>query len=156
MSGFSAPESQVVDSFRVGIIRSCFNDTITKALYEQTCQHLTARGIQKQDIQLIDVPGAMELPYTAQCLAKAQLVDVIIVLGAVIRGDTSHYDLVCESTCFGCQQVSLEQNIPIVFGVLTTENEDQCWERLDGRSGKKGIEFADCAIKMFQINFEFS
>jgi len=75
----------------------------------------------------------------------------IIALGSVIRGETSHYDLVCDAVNHGCMQVSLQYDIPVIFGVLTTENEQQAWDRLGGKHGDKGIEFANAAITMHQL-----
>jgi len=155
MSKLKDIETGHIDSFRVGLIVSTYNHHISSALQEGAYGHLLKRGINKHDISVIEVPGAIEIPLVAQWLAESKKVDVIITLGSVIRGDTSHYDLVCESVCFGCQRVSLDHNIPVVFGVLTTENEVQCWDRLGGKQGHKGIEAADCAIQMFQLKNQY-
>ena len=85
----------------------------------------------------------------AKLLAKKNLYGAIIALGAVIRGETSHYDYVCQQVSEGCQRVALEFDVPVVFGVLTTENQAQAWDRLGGRHGHKGIDAADCALSMY-------
>ncbi|AHE66994.1 6,7-dimethyl-8-ribityllumazine synthase [Legionella oakridgensis ATCC 33761 = DSM 21215] len=100
---------------------------------------------------MVEVPGAVEIPLVAQQLAKHKQGKVIIALGAVIRGETTHYDYVCQQVSHGCQQVALQQNIPVIFGVLTTENEAQAWDRLGGNHGHKGMDAADAAITMYSV-----
>lgn len=156
MSKSRESETGRVESFRVGIVVGQYNHRISSALQEGAFSHLLERGVLEKDIQIIEVPGAVEIPLVAQWLALSKKVDVIIALGTVVRGDTSHYDLVCESASSGCQRVSLDHNIPVVFGVLTTENEQQCWDRLGGKQGHKGIEAADCAITMYRLKKQHS
>lgn len=155
MSKLQDSQNTRVDSFPVGIVVSQYNHHISNTLCEAAKTQLIARGVRAEDITVIEVPGAIEIPLLAQWLAASKKVEVIITLGTIIRGDTSHYDLVCESVCFGCQKVSLEHNIPVIFGVLTTENEQQCWDRLGGKQGHKGIEAADCAITMHQLKKQY-
>lgn len=142
------------DSFPIAIIVSKFNHAITQALQAGAMQRLLACGFKNQDITLVEVPGAIEIPLIAKILAKKKQYAVIIVLGAVIRGETSHYDYVCNQVSEGCQRVALEFEIPIIFGVLTTENEEQAWDRLGGKHGHKGVEAVDCAIEMHHILYE--
>lgn len=104
-----------------------------------------------ENITVIEVPGAVEIPLVAKQLAKRGTFGAIIALGAVIRGETTHYDYVCQQVSHGCQQVALEFNITVVFGVLTTESEAQAWDRLGGHHGHKGIDAADCAMSMFAL-----
>ncbi len=138
-------------SFPIAIIVSTFNEPITTALKEGACQRLTEHGFRAKDITVIEVPGAVEIPLIASILAKKNQVQAIIALGAVIRGETSHYDYVCDQASQGCQRVMLDNDLPVIFGILTTENEEQAWERLGGRHGHKGIEAVDCAIIMHSI-----
>lgn len=140
-----------VESFPVAIIVGVFNREITQTLQEGTIVQLIARGFNQQDISVYEVPGAIEIPLVAKRLAMAGSAKSIITLGSVIRGDTSHYDLVCDLVSQGCMQVSLEYNIPVIFGVLTTENEEQAWDRLGGKHGHKGVEVANAAISMHQL-----
>lgn len=138
-------------SFPIAIVVSAFNVTITNALKEGAVQRLTELGFQSNDITVVEVPGAIEIPFVANMLAQKQKDQVIIALGAVIRGETTHYDYVCEQVSQGCQRVMLDHNIPVIFGVLTTENEEQAWDRLGGAHGHKGREAADCAVMMHSI-----
>ncbi len=138
-------------SFPIAIIVSTFNESITSALKEGAIERLIELGIHDIDINVIEVPGAIEIPLIANILAKKNEVKAIIALGAVIRGETSHYDYVCDQVSQGCQRVMLDHNIPVIFGVLTTENEQQAWDRLGGLHGHKGREAADCAVMMHSI-----
>lgn len=135
----------------MAIIVSLYNTEITDALLEGALSHLLKAGVASDDITIIKVPGAVEIPLVAKLLAKKGQYAVIIALGAVVRGETSHYDYVCEQVSRGCQEVALAFDIPVVFGVLTTENEEQAWERLGGEHGHKGIEAAECALAMHSI-----
>ncbi len=146
----AVPGNQGV-SFSVAIIVSQFNHDITQALLAGAVKHLLAHGICEQDIMVIEVPGAVEIPFIAQRLAKQNHHAVIIALGAVIRGDTTHYDYVCQQVSDGCQRVALAFETPVIFGVLTTENEAQAWDRLGGVHGHKGVDAADCALAMHHI-----
>ena len=107
------------------------------------------RGIATQDILIVEVPGAVEIPVVAKQLAMQTKACVIIALGAVIRGETTHYDYVCQQVSEGCQRVALDHQIPVIFGVLTTENEAQAQDRVGGAHGHKGISAADAAIQMY-------
>jgi 6,7-dimethyl-8-ribityllumazine synthase len=143
-------DTSIVCSFPIGIVTSIFNRQVTKTLQEGTIAQLLKRGIHQRDLQILEVPGAIEIPLIAKRLAMQNKVQSIIALGAVIRGDTSHYDVVCNMVGQGCLQVSLEYNIPVLLGVLTTENEEQAWDRLGGKAGHKGIEVANAAISVQQ------
>ena len=138
-------------SFPIAIIVSTFNESITSALKEGALKRLTELGFRSKDITLIEVPGAVEIPLVAQILAKKNQVHAIIALGAVIRGETSHYDYVCEQVSMGCQKVMLDYSLPVIFGVLTTENEEQALDRVGGKHGHKGRDSADCAVMMHSI-----
>ena len=151
MKEIKAKIDDTTSSFPVAVVVSTFNKAITNALKEGAMQRLTELGFHSKDITLIEVPGAIEIPLIANILAKKNEVQAIIALGAVIRGETSHYDYVCEQVSFGCQKVMLEHNLPVIFGVLTTENEGQAWERLGGKHGHKGREAADTAVIMHLI-----
>jgi 6,7-dimethyl-8-ribityllumazine synthase len=98
------------------------------------------------------VPGAVEIPFAVQRLAQLNRYDAIIALGAVIRGETTHYDYVCEQVSQGCQRVMLDFDCPVIFGVLTTENEAQALDRVGGNHGHKGKDALDCALQMIAID----
>jgi len=137
-------------SFPIAVVVSLFNKEITSALKQGALEQLYSYGFQAKDIKIVEVPGAVEIPLTAQRLAMKETYGAIIALGAVIRGETTHYDYVCRAVTDGCLQVSLAFNIPVIFGVLTTENEAQAWDRLGGAHGHKGRDAADCAIAIYQ------
>jgi len=139
------------NSFPIALVVSTFNQPITDALKEGALQRLAELKFDSDDIILVEVPGAVEIPFVANLLAKKNKVEVVIALGAVIRGETSHYDYVCEQVSQGCQRVMLDHDIPVIFAVLTTENEEQAWDRLGGTHGHKGKDAVDCAVLMHSV-----
>lgn len=140
-----------VKQINIAIIVSRFNRPITDRLCEGTQHRLRVSGVSDAQMTIYAVPGAVEIPLVAQALAKTGRYDAIISLGAVIRGETSHYDYVCEQASQGCQRVSLDYEIPVIFGLLTTETAAQAWDRLGGQHGHKGYDVADCALQMVQL-----
>ncbi|MFC3908473.1 6,7-dimethyl-8-ribityllumazine synthase [Legionella dresdenensis] len=151
MKFINAAAGERTSSFPVAIVVSQFNQPITDELKNGAIARLQQAGIKDSDITVIEVPGAVEIPLIAKRLAIKGEVEVIIALGAVIRGETTHYDYVCNLVSDGCQQIALEYNIPVIFGVLTTENDEQAWDRLGGKHGHKGKDAADCALDMHTI-----
>lgn len=137
--------------YQIAIITSQFNQEITDKLYHGALAHLKSVGLTDAQILSVWVPGAIELPVTAQLIATQNLSPVIICLGAVIRGETSHYDYVCQQVSYGCQQVALNHCIPVIFGVLTTEDEVQALERAGGKHGNKGADAALAALQMAEL-----
>ena len=123
---------------RVAIVVSCFNEEVTDKLYEGAIQRLRERNILPKAIDVVWVPGAIEIPLAAQRLARSARYTAIICLGAVICGETDHYNYVCQQVSGGCQRVSLEHDLPVVFGVLTTNNKLQALARAGGAHGHKG------------------
>jgi 6,7-dimethyl-8-ribityllumazine synthase len=136
---------------RVAIVVSRFNYEITTKLLEGSRARLHERGVDGDDVTVVFVPGAVEIPLTAQKLAQLSVYDAIIALGAVVRGETDHYDYVCTMVSNGCQQVSLQYDVPVIFGVLTTDNEAQAHDRLGGAHGHKGRDAADAALEMASL-----
>ncbi len=143
--------SNISQTFAVAIVVSCFNKEITDKLLEGAVERLHELGVPSEEITVVWVPGAVEIPLVAQQLAKTQRYAVIITLGAVIRGDTSHYDYVCQQVSQGCQQVMLTEEIPVIFGILTTEDEKQALARVGGAHGHKGRDAADAAYHMVSV-----
>ena len=137
--------------FPIALVVSRFNHDITCELEKGALQRLTALGFTAEDITVVEVPGAGEIPLIAQCLAKKKKYSAIIALGAVVRGETTHYESVCQRVTEGCLKVSLDFEIPVILNVLTTENEAQAWDRLGGNHGHKGVEAVDCALSMVTI-----
>jgi 6,7-dimethyl-8-ribityllumazine synthase len=151
MKEIKATVSESKNTFPIALVVSNFNQEITNALKEGALLRLLELGFIIHEITLVEVPGAVEIPLAAQLLAKKNKVQAIIALGAVVRGETSHYDYVCDQVSQGCQRVMLDFDIPVIFGVLTTENEEQAWDRLGGMHGHKGRDAADCAVIMHAI-----
>ena len=139
------------EPFPIAIVVSLFNREITSVLQEGAVARLAEFGFTDHYVTVVEVPGAVEIPLVAKRLAQKNKFGAIIALGAVIRGETSHYDYVCQQVSDGCQQVNLTYDTPVVFGVLTTENEEQAQDRLGGKQGHKGIEAADCALAISAI-----
>ncbi len=136
---------------KIAIIVSRFNSLITQALYEGAQAQLIKLGFRKEQLAVSWVPGAIEIPLIAQQYAKQVDYDAIIALGCVIRGQTSHYDVVCEQVASGCQRVALAHDIPVILGVLTTENKQQALARVGGDHGHKGVDAANAAVDMLSI-----
>ena len=138
-------------SLRIAVVVSRYNQDITFELMNGAITRLQELNIEKKDITVVEVPGAVEIPLVCKKLASKKSFDAIITLGAVIRGETTHYDYVCEMVSSGCKDISLQFELPVIFGVLTTENVDQAWDRLGGTRGHKGKDAADAAVEMHYI-----
>ena len=141
----------LAEGFRFGIIVSRFNDFICSRLVEGATDALLRHGATEEQVSVIKVPGAFEIPITAKRLAESGLYDAIICLGAVIRGSTPHFDYVAAEVSKGVANVALESRIPVTFGVLTTDNLEQAIERAGSKSGNKGYEGAVAAIEMVNL-----
>lgn len=141
----------VSQDMKIGIVAARFNEFITAKLLGGALDGLTRHGVQEEDIYTAWVPGAFEIPLIASKMAKSKKYDAIICLGAVIRGNTSHYDYVCNEVSKGIAAVSLEQEIPVLFGVVTTENIEQAIERAGTKAGNKGYDCAVSAIEMVNL-----
>lgn len=137
---------------RIGIVVAQFNELVTSRLLSGALTELQKLGVSEDNIIVAWVPGAMELPRAAKQLAAAQKVDGIIALGAVIRGETSHYDYVCSEAAGGLAQVSLNSPVPVMFGVLTTDNLEQAINRAGGKAGNKGSECAAGVLQMISLD----
>ena len=137
-------------NWRIGIVTSRFNEEITSKLREGALTRLQELKIAESQILSLSVPGAIEIPIIAQALLKKGC-DAVIALGAVVRGETAHFDYVCNSVERGCTQLALEFGRPVIFGVLTTDTEEQAMDRVGGHHGHKGREAADVAIEMIQL-----
>ena len=141
----------VSQGIRVGIVVSRFNEFITAKLLGGAMDGLLRHDVREEDIHVAWVPGAFEIPLIASKMAKSGKYDAVICLGAVIRGSTSHYDYVCSEVSKGIAAVSLSSDIPVMFGVLTTENIEQAIERAGSKAGNKGYECALGAIEMVNL-----
>ena len=133
---------------KVGIVASRFNEIIVNKLLAGAVDGLVRHGVEEEDITAAWVPGAFEIPVTAARMAKSGRYDAVICVGAVIRGDTTHYDYVCNEVSKGVAQVGLSTGIPVLFGVITTENIEQAIARAGSKAGNKGYDCALSAIDM--------
>ena len=141
----------VASGIRVGIVASRFNEFITSKLLSGAMDGLVRHDVREEDVHVAWVPGAFEIPLIASKMAKSGKYDAIICLGAVIRGSTSHYDYVCSEVSKGIAAVGLDSGIPVLFGVLTTENIEQAIERAGTKAGNKGYDCALSAIEMVNL-----
>lgn len=141
----------VSENIRVGVVCARFNDFIVSRLLAGCEDTLLRHGVREEDIAVAWVPGAFEIPLIASKMAKSGKYDAVIALGAVIRGSTSHYDYVCSEVSKGVAQVALNSDIPVMFGVLTTDTIEQAVERAGTKAGNKGAECAQGAIEMVNL-----
>ena len=139
------------NGIRVGIVAARFNEFITSKLVGGALDGLKRENVKDEDIDVAWVPGAFEIPLIASKMAKSRKYDAIICVGAVIRGSTSHYDYVCSEVSKGIAQVSLANDLPVMFGVLTTDTIEQAIERAGTKAGNKGFECAQGAIEMVNL-----
>ena len=143
--------SLVAKEIKVAIVAARFNEFITSKLIGGAMDGLTRHGVQEADVSLTWVPGAFEIPLVASKLANSGKYDAVICLGAVIRGSTSHYDYVCAEVTKGIATVSLQSQIPVLFGVLTTDTIEQAIERAGTKAGNKGYDCALSAVEMVNL-----
>ena len=141
----------VSEGLKFGIIVGRFNEFIGGKLLDGALDGLRRHGVKEEDIDIVWVPGAFEIPLIAKKMAKNDKYDAVICLGAVIKGSTSHYDYVCSEVSKGIASVSLETEKPVLFGVLTTNNIEQAIERAGTKAGNKGYECAVSAIEMANL-----
>lgn len=135
------------ENLRVGIVTGRFNQNICYGLLSACLDRLTELGVAAEDRQVVSVPGALEIPLVLQTMAKSGRFDALIALGAIIRGETYHFEIVSNEMAAGVTRVGLDTGIPIANGVLTTENEDQAIARM----GEKGEDCALCAVEMANL-----
>ncbi len=136
---------------KYGIVAGRFNEFITGKLLSGALDALIRHGVDEKDIDIVWVPGAFEIPLTAKKIAKTQKYNGVICLGAVIRGATPHFDYVCSEVSKGIAHVTLDTEVPVIFGVLTTENIEQAIERAGTKAGNKGFDAAVTAIEMANL-----
>ena len=139
------------DGIKVGIVAARFNEFITSKLLSGALDCLKRENVAESDIEVAWVPGAFEIPLIASRMAASGRYDAVICLGAVIRGNTSHYDYVCNEVSKGVAQVGLSSGIPVLFGIVTTENIEQAIERAGTKAGNKGYDCALGAIEMINL-----
>lgn len=137
--------------YKIAIIASRFNDFMVNSLIGGAVDYLVRHGAKKEDLTIIRVPGAFEMPIVAKKAAESKKYDGIVAVGAVIRGATPHFDFVASETTKGLAHVSLEYGIPVGFGLLTTDNMEQAIERSGSKAGNKGVEAASALLETLQV-----
>ena len=152
MGSFSEFEGQLdATGMRFAIVAGRFNDTVTKPLLEGARSALVAHGTDFETVPVVWVPGAFEVPLVAKRLASSGTYDAVICLGAVVRGGTPHFEYVAGQCAAGVMRAGLDANVPVLFGVLTTDNLDQALQRAGSGAGNKGFEAAISAIEMVDV-----
>ncbi len=155
LSDFSHTTVPSAKPFRFGIVVAEWNAEITSALLSGAIDSLIENGAEENNIEVFRVPGTFELTSGAILLAESSRFDAIITLGCVIQGETRHFDFICDAVANGVSNVSIKTQIPVIFGVLTTNNLEQAKDRSGGKHGNKGIEAGITAIKMAQMRSLF-
>jgi 6,7-dimethyl-8-ribityllumazine synthase len=148
LSDYSTTNIINVSSKRFAIIVSEWNTEVTEALYQGAYQTLLKEGAVIENIIRKNVPGSYELSLAAQWMAQQEEIDAVICLGCVIQGETRHFDFICNAVAYGLTEVALKYNKPVIFGVLTPNNQQQAMDRAGGKHGNKGDEAAITAVKM--------
>ena len=151
LSDFSDTEIHSAVTYRFGIVVAEWNAEITNALYESAYQSLVNHGALPDNIFTYSVPGSFELTSGADLLLKNLKLDAVICLGCVIQGETRHFDFICNAVANGISNVAIKYSKPVIFGVLTTDNQQQAIDRAGGKHGNKGDEAAITAIKMANL-----
>ncbi|MFD2144774.1 6,7-dimethyl-8-ribityllumazine synthase [Mucilaginibacter antarcticus] len=151
LSDFSQTEIPSAAPYKFGIVVAEWNAEITNALYQGAYNSLIANGASAENIETYPVPGSFELTAGAELLLKYKNFDAIICLGCVIQGETRHFDFICDAVANGVSNVSIKHSKPVIFGVLTTDNQQQALDRAGGKHGNKGDEAAITAIKMADL-----
>ncbi len=148
LSSYDASKVASGKGKRVGIVYAEWNSDITYALRDGAVKTLIENGVEESNISLYSVPGSFELIYGASQLVKSKKYDSVIAIGCVIRGDTPHFDYICEGVTAGLSKLNVEYDTPVIFGLITTNNLLQAQERSGGRLGNKGDECAVTALQM--------
>jgi len=153
VEGTEVPDAS---TFKFGVVWSEWNHDITNALKEGAIKTLLQHGVMEENITIKQVPGSYELTLGAQYLAEYASVDAIICLGCVIQGETRHFDFICDAVAQGITNLNIKYNKPVIFGVLTPDNQQQAIDRSGGKHGNKGDEAAVTAIKMLALRASFN
>lgn len=146
-----SPSEYDVAGARIGIVAARFNDAVVSLLLEAALDTLARHGLSRDNVPVVRVPGAFELPIAARWVARCEGADCVVALGAVIRGDTPHFDYVCAEAARGIQAASIDTDVPVVFGVLTCDDQAQADARAGGEHGNKGREAALAALEMVSL-----
>lgn len=148
LSEYSSKNISDISKKKFAIVVSEWNEDVTESLYSGAFQTLLQHGAKKENITRKNVPGSFELSLGAQWCAQDKSIDAVICLGCVIQGETRHFDFICDAVAHGITEVGLKYNKPVIFGVLTPNNQQQAMDRAGGKHGNKGDEAAITAVKM--------
>ena len=148
LSDYSDKNITNMASKKVAVVVSEWNEEVTESLYQGALDTLLQHGVKKENIIRKNVPGSFELTLAAQWMAAENNIDAVICLGCVIQGETRHFDFICDAVANGITNVAIKYNKPVIFGVLTTQNQKQALDRSGGKHGNKGDEAAITAVKM--------
>lgn len=151
LSEYDVSKMPDAKGYKVGIVVAEWNPEVTNSLCKGACDTMLKNGIIEDDIIISYVPGTFELTLGAQLMAETGKFDAIIVLGCVIQGETRHFDFICNGVTQGITELNMKYNLPFIFGVLTTDNQEQALDRAGGKHGNKGDEAAYTAIKMIDL-----
>lgn len=152
LSDYDPKSVPSAEGMRIGIVVSEWNSKITGALLQGAFDTLISQGVREEDILVKTVPGSFELVFGASQMAKSGKVDAVIAIGCVIKGDTPHFDYICQGTTQGLAELNREGDVPVIYGLLTCNNMDQAEDRAGGIFGNKGDECAITAIKMVDFH----
>lgn len=147
LSDYDIASVPSAEGMKFGIVVSEWNHNVTGSLLEGACNTLRTNGVADENIKILTVPGSFELVYGASQMVKAG-VDAVIAIGCVVRGDTPHFDYICEGTTYGLARLNATQEVPVIYGLITTNDMQQAFDRCGGKMGNKGDECAVTAIKM--------
>lgn len=142
---------EIVPGSRIAVVAARYNTDIVEGLLSGCLSTLSDKGVDDKDISIIKVPGAFELPLAARRMAGRADIDAVIALGAVIRGETAHFDYVCGECARGLARAALDSDKPVIFGVLTVDNESQAHQRTGDGQDNKGVEAANAALEMISV-----
>lgn len=148
LSSYDPEKVPDASGMKFGIVVSEWNEEVTAAMAEGAFNTLKKHGCPQENIFVMPVPGSFELIYGSRLIAEKHALDAVIAIGCVVRGETPHFDFICQGVTHGMAELNLEYDIPFIFGVLTTENQQQALDRAGGKHGNKGDEAAVAAIKM--------
>lgn len=151
LSDYSSKNVIDVSDHRFAIVVSEWNEEVTESLYTGAIETLKAHGARSENVIRVNVPGSFELSLGSQKMAQRDDIDAVICIGCVIQGETKHFDFICDAVANGLTNVSLKYDKPVIFGVLTPDNQKQALDRAGGKHGNKGDEAAITAIKMLSL-----
>ncbi|MFO8087830.1 MAG: 6,7-dimethyl-8-ribityllumazine synthase [Bacteroidales bacterium] len=154
LSDYKLEQLEILNDVSIGIIVSEWNKEVTENLLEGALNTLKEHGVQSNQIKVENVPGSFELPLGAQMMIEYAEVDAVICLGAVIQGETRHFEFISQAVAQNINRLSTDYTTPVIFGVLTTENQQQAKERSGGKHGNKGVEAAVSALKMLSLEYK--